>query len=94
MGAVVNSLSHVDPATLLDLHIGYMKEVRRGFHSKARARRYQRFRERLTLLGVPLPSHSLLVEKGSGRRTAAPMGEAVVGVKGGAGPSGGGGAVS
>jgi hypothetical protein len=50
--AVVNSLPQVSAETLLDLHVGYLKQVRRG-HQKARARRYQRFKARLALLGVP-----------------------------------------
>ena len=49
---VPNSLLHVPPETLLDLHVGYMREVRRSWQ-KARARRYQRFQARLRLLGVP-----------------------------------------
>lgn len=50
---LVNSLPHVGEDTLLDLHVALCKQARAA-HQRIRARRYQRYKARLALLGVPL----------------------------------------
>lgn len=51
--SLVNSLPHVGEDTLLDIHVAFFKQARAA-HQRIRARRYQRYRARLALLGVPL----------------------------------------
>lgn len=50
---LVNSLPHVGEDTLLDLHVAVCRQARAA-HQRIRARRYQRYKARLALLGVPL----------------------------------------